>query len=157
MKKLILLLMVGSLFAQYLPDVSKMSEIEKMHAFAYNKKSPELAVGFTILLPTSGYAYAGNWEKGLLFLGGRIVSLIAVGVGANNQSISPDDKHPEITLGTIGYLSLTLAELINVNKEITIYNNKLYKQIFGKEPSSISFNLQPDYQGANLTMSFALD
>ena len=116
MKKLILLLMVGSLFAQYIPNVSKMSEIEKMHVFAYNKKSPELAVGFTILLPTSGYAYAGNWQKGLFFLGGRIGSLILVGVGSHNQSIHPDDKHPELTLGTIGYLSLTLAEFINVGK-----------------------------------------
>ena len=157
MKKLILILMIGSLFAQYLPDVSKMSEIEKMHVFAYNKKSPELAIGFTILLPTTGYAYAGNWEKGLLFLGGRIGSLILVGVGSHNQTINPDDKHPEITIGSIGYLSLTLAELIGVTKEIRIYNNKLYKQIFGKEPPSLSLNLQPTYQGANLTMSYSLD
>ena len=46
MKKLIFVLIFGSLFAQYLPDVSEMSEIEKMLVFENNKKSPAISILF---------------------------------------------------------------------------------------------------------------
>ena len=58
MKKLIFILMVGGLFAQYLPNVSEMSETEKMLVFENNKKSPALGVVFSLLLPSTGHAYA---------------------------------------------------------------------------------------------------
>ena len=76
MKKLILILMVGSLLAQYLPDISKMSEIEKMLVFENNKKSPALGVWFSFLLSSSGHAYAGDWNRGLKFTAGEVAGLL---------------------------------------------------------------------------------
>ena len=35
------------------------------------------------------------------------------------------------------------------------YNKKLYKSIYGKEPSPISLNLQPTFNGANLSMTYS--
>ena len=78
MKKLILLLMLGSLFAQYLPDVSNMSEVEKMMVFDNNKKSPALGVVFSLLLPSTGHAYAKNWKRGLLFTGSQALTGISM-------------------------------------------------------------------------------
>ena len=74
MKKLIFILMVGSLFAQYLPDVSEMSETEKMLVFENNKKSPALGVLFSLLLPSTGHAYAKNWKRGLAFTGAQLIN-----------------------------------------------------------------------------------
>ena len=45
--------------------------------------------------------------------------------------------------------------IIDAQKEVKRYNSRVYKSIFGKEPPSISFNLQPISQGANFTMSYA--
>ena len=47
-----------------------------------------------------------------------------------------------------------MPHLINETEK---YNNNLYRKIFNKEPPSFSLNLQPTYQGANLTMSYAFN
>jgi len=74
MKKLIFILIFSSLFAQYLPDVSSMSETEKTLIFQQNKKNSSLAVIYPLLIPTTGHAYANNWKRGLGFLGAEILA-----------------------------------------------------------------------------------
>ena len=54
---------------------------------------------------------------------------------------------------TFVYL-IQMPHLINETEK---YNNNLYRKIFNKEPPSFSLNLQPTYQGANLTMSYAFN
>ena len=50
-----------------IPDTSKMSKTEKIMWYQYEKKSPALAVLFSLFLPTSGHAYSGNWGRGLKY------------------------------------------------------------------------------------------
>ena len=193
MKKLIFILTVGGLFAQYLPDVSKMSETEKMLVYENNKKSPALGVVFSLLLPTAGHAYAGKWGKGLMFLGGEVLcGVFSLGYyskakdkryttcpsyyeeiegkdGCWNESYDgeiyrvydveiPNHEMQRKSFGfLLGYVGLVVWEKIDAGKEVKKYNKKLYKHIFGKEPPSFSLNLQPTYQGANLTMSYSFD
>ena len=52
---------------------------------------------------------------------------------------------------------LSIWERVDVYKEVKKYNNRIYKDIFGKEPPSFSLNLQPTYQGANLTLAYKFD
>ena len=57
----------------------------------------------------------------------------------------------------IATLGVYIYELIDVSKQTNNYNKNIYRRIFPQEPPSFSLNLQPTYQGATLTMSYALD
>ena len=155
--------MVGSLFAQYLPDLSEMSETEKMLVFENNEKHPAFGVIFSIFLPSSGHAYAGNWKRGLIFTGAKFVAIIS-GVSLPDKCerdplsiYLPPICGPNPTSNVLFGLAVVLNywEVIDAGKEVTRYNDKLYKHIFGKEPPSISLNLQPTYDGANLSMTYS--
>ena len=70
----------------------------------------------------------------------------------------PDPDYMNISFTALVALPIIyIWEKIDAGKEVTKYNNKLYKSIFGKEPPSFSLNLQPTYQGANFTMSYAFN
>ena len=176
MKKLLCVLMFGSLFAQYLPDMSDMNETEKMLVFENNEKHPELGVIFSIFLPTSGHAYAGNWLRGIIFTGSKYSAIIGGALlpekcstttyptdtfNSTSPSYGFTDIYKKCETDPISYVLFGLGvvlhwwEIIDAGKEVTRYNDKLYRHIFGKEPPSISFNLQPISNGANLTMSYA--
>ena len=62
-----------------------------------------------------------------------------------------------LSYATLGFGLVRILEIVDATKEVKKYNNKLYKQIFGKEPPSFSMKLQPTYQGATLTMSYAFN
>jgi len=147
--------MAGSVFSQYLPDMTDMNEIEKMMVFQYNKKSPAIGVILSILLPSAGHAYAGNWREGLFFTATQIVAfpIIPTTVCVVEQEtcsiIAPT------MLGTM--LVIRIWEIIDAGKEVKRYNNKVYRKIFDRGPPSLSMHLQPTYQGANLTMSYSFN
>ena len=189
MKKLILILMLGSLFAQYLPDVSQMSETEKMLVFENNKKSPALGVVFSLLLPSTGHAYAKNWKRGLLFTGSQALTGITMFYFASLETTGDcssgyeydsdyydEDKPCEsldgtihaprgrdpmhnsiLNISTILFPILIIWESVDAAKQVKKYNNNVYRKIFDREPPSFSLNLQPTYQGANLTMSYSFN
>ena len=58
---------------------------------------------------------------------------------------------------SILFLIISIWDKMDAGQEVVKYNNKLYKLLYGKNPPSFSLNLQPTYQGANLTMSYSLD
>ena len=55
------------------------------------------------------------------------------------------------------FIFFHLIQMPHLINETEKYNNNLYRKIFNKEPPSFSLNLQPTYQGANLTMSYAFN
>ena len=59
MKKLILLLMVGSLFSQE-SNLSTLTNTEKMLYYQSERLSPTQAVIYQTTFPTLGYAYVNN-------------------------------------------------------------------------------------------------
>ena len=60
MRKILIILMFGSLFGQNLPTqlaIEKMTITEKMMLYNLEKKSPSTAVLWEFIIPTAGYIY----------------------------------------------------------------------------------------------------
>ena len=68
------------------PDTSKMSETDKMIWYQNEKKNPVIGMCFAII-PTAGHAYAGDWNRGILFKGAEGLSLALNGVFKENDPI----------------------------------------------------------------------
>jgi len=169
MKKLILsiLFIVGCVFSQDIPpqyDIKNMTSAEKMIAFDMNRKSPTIGVMFS-LLPSAGHAYARNWKRGLLFFGGEVTTF-SLALTFNDKAWGEGDERYQIV--DEGYKSLSekfyiisliifIWDKMDAGQEVVKYNNRLYKLLYGRNPPSFSLNLEPTYQGANLTMSYAIN
>ena len=54
---------------------------------------------------------------------------------------------------TVGTATLYIWELIDVAKTTKKYNNQLYKNIFGKDPS-VQFSLIPHQKGIGLGLNY---
>ena len=148
MKKLLLILMLGMVFGQDI-DETLLNNTEKMILYHAERKNPSTAVIFEWFFPTAGYAYSGKWKEGLLH---RSLSLGMIFGGLNNMGTNGEGKRL-VVLGSI----YSIWILFDVAKKTRQYNDKLYKNIFGTEPPPFSLNLQPTYQGANLTMSYSFN
>tara|TARA_Y100000310_G_C20107939_1_gene545760 strand:- start:53 stop:547 length:495 start_codon:yes stop_codon:yes gene_type:complete len=164
MKKLILLFIVGSLFAQYLPpqsDIAKMSSTEKLMLYNMNKKSPALGVVYGMIVPTLGHAYANNWKRGIIIngtkLGSYILYVIYWDKAVWDEEGKEDEYYRKSELFSNIFLLTVIFDVIDSGFESNRYNKNLYRTIFGEEPPSFSLNLQPTYQGATLTMSYAFN
>ena len=164
-------------YGQYGKDFEDMSQSEKHMVYNSYRKSPALGVLYELFLPSSGYAYTNKWKRGL------IIAVIARGsiFYANNLFTAANEfyddafyygeDHPKFdglydlggkkeTRGAIFMaigISTFIFELYDVSKQTKKYNHNLYRKIFGKEPPSFSLNLQPTYQGANLTLAYKFD
>ena len=163
MKKLILILMVGSLFAQNLPpqsDIEKMTATEKMMLYNMNQQNPTSNMLASWLVPTLGHYKTGNWKRGAtIYFGGLLISFGA-GLGLDymieqDGDVTSDDG---LFIGWIGGAIISnIWQVADAGIQTKRYNRRLYKSIFGQEPSSIGFKLQPTCQGATLTMSYAFN
>ena len=203
---LLFIIVTAPLIAQYLPNISEMNETEKMLVFENNKKSPALAVFYSALISSSGHAYAGDWNRGLLFTGAEVLGILfslhnlnqayktenmscsdpdldyvnpygsgygcywnttddpwtdytdEITYGARHDGGNPSSKYLKLKqIGLFSVLGMIVWEKIDVVKQVKKYNNNLYRKIFDKEPPSFSLILQPTYQGANLTISYAIE
>ena len=151
MKYLFILLFIASGFSQYLPDTSNMSETEKFLLYEINKKNTSTAVIYSVFVPSLGYVYSENWlnwGRGPLFLIGRTSTSIVT-----FMAILQESAIEAVVAGGL-YIVLTTLELIDVRKKVEKYNKNLHRNIFGKNQPSLSLNLQPTYNGANLNLSY---
>tara|TARA_R100000278_G_C5477110_1_gene166845 strand:- start:3060 stop:3566 length:507 start_codon:yes stop_codon:yes gene_type:complete len=166
MKKLLIMLMVGSLFGQYsAKDFEDMSQTEKLMLYDSYKKSPLLV--FPLLIPSLGHAYANNWERGLKFFLAELVPISFSYMHMNNccNTTKYNPNHSELCeCGEFGHYALGIVlipsiiylwEKVDAYKEVKKYNRRVHKEIFGKEPPLFSLNLQPTYLGANLNLSYS--
>ncbi|MBC8412002.1 MAG: hypothetical protein H8E12_25330 [Rhodobacteraceae bacterium] len=153
-------------FGQYYgKDFEDMSQTEKYMVYNSYRKSPTIATVLSLTIPTIGHAYAGNWSRGAKFFGGRILS-IGVTFGLSNyfqeekmftSKVRGDLDRFLGATGVIGFIYFSAKEWTDASKEVQRYNRRIYKDIFGKEPPSFSLNLQPTYEGANLTLAYKFD
>ena len=159
MKRLtiILTLLLSFGFSQIMmPDTSKMSNTEKMRWYQDEKKSPALALFFSSIMLTSGHAYAGDWKRGIKFLGYEI---LAIGAGSIIAYCSEEYLSGRTLAGT-GYIIAAsipiyvyILDKIDAAKTASKYNNQLYKNLFGTPPS-MQFNLIPQPKGIGLGLSY---
>ena len=72
---LIILSLLSLSFSQLLlsdEDIAKMSNTEKLMFYNIEKKSPTGALLRETFIPTLGYAYIDDWNRGLYFSGGKL-------------------------------------------------------------------------------------
>ena len=161
MKKIVLLLLFGSLIAQTLPSratTDKMSDSEKMMLYNMNKKDPSTAIIYSLLLSSAGHAYAGKWGRGLLFTGAQVASVVVAVATCDfdEYDLWDDTCYPTGT----SYMFYGLAGVIGIwqifdaSKVTKEYNRNVYRSIYLEEPTFWGFNLKPTYKGANLTLSY---
>lgn len=154
-------------------DVRESKSLTEVQKFEYDveKKSPMLAVGMTWLVPSLGHAYAGNWGRGLLFLGAETLSLVlAVSAMADNDdryihtnqddgyyTTSPNPYYNEdgedndwiFTTGIITFLGLRIWEHFDAYKTTKRHNYNLFKEISLQPKISLedrSVGLQASYK-----------
>ena len=119
---------------------------EKFHLYEYKHKynnakiNPFLNTLYNLIIPTSGHYRIKKWKRGATIF----CSLFLVAkLQKRSESHTMDLVMPPLLLDT--FLQ-TIA-----------YNKNQYKTIFGKDPPPFSLNLEPTYQGANLTMSYVFN
>ena len=176
---LIILMMVGTIFGQMKLNYNEMSDFEKIYIYESEKKSPILGIAFSLVLPSSGHAYAGNWKRGLLFKSAEIsafsLSLITSEIAWENgtcpngyvkddyECYNTNENYVDVEPTYLNKVSMVLMasvpvliiwEFVDVMKSVKKYNHNIFREIFGEEPPSFSLNLQPAYNGANLTLSY---
>ena len=148
-----LIILFAFSFAQYGKDFEAMSQTEKMIEYNLSKKDPTATVIFELLLPTSGYAYAGKWPRGLIVRIAQVPMSLLIGGGLVDMQIIEGGWSTLLGIVATSHI-LCSVDALNQTKK---YNHNLYRDIFGKEPPSFSLNLQPTYQGANLTLAYKFD
>ena len=171
--------MLGSLFAQ---DNQKLSDTAKMIYYESVRKNALTAVTLEILIPNGGYHYLEraaitNLPFSLIRWGSGVASLYmfywekeermddrsddlicAIEGHSGCGSSYLNDLDDDIFMFPLAVYSLfTIIQMHDLIEKTAEYNNNVYRKIFNSEPPSFSLNLQPTYQGANLTMSYSLD
>ena len=160
MKKLILLLMLGSLFAQNLPpqsDIENMTTSERMILYENHNKSIGIAMGLNLIpFPFSSicFAYINDWERGLLYNAAYMTNMGIIAFTYGSSLLSAELLGPMLLITNIALYTYKSYDLLKRTKQ---YNHNLYKVIIGEETPKIGFNLHPTYQGANLTMSYSFN
>ena len=109
------------------------------------------------VFPSMGHAYAGNWRRGGYFV---IAEISCLYIALSDYSAKPQGvlvKDDTISMASsLGLFGLLIWEKIDAYQEVEKYNNRIYKKIFGKEPPSFSLNLQPTYNGINLSLNYSI-
>jgi hypothetical protein len=144
MKKLIFILMVGSLFAQDV-DTSGMSEVEKQMLFKQNDKSPAFAGFCAMLYPALGHGYVGDVGRGYrpyILSASFYSSVILLVMLENEWLLDFDTAKPEFvdytyyTLISTVIASLALWYPIQFQDAVyfaKLHNAELYEKIYGKK------------------------
>ena len=119
---------------------------EKQIQYNLYKKNPKTAVLLSLLFPSLGHAYAGNWIRGTPFLVGELISfmgasivLIQSGIGSMLEAERGNSVNSKGTYDAALWLlfigaSISIWEKIDAYVEVEKYNNHIYKDIFEKEP-----------------------
>ena len=142
MKNLLILLIFGLAYNQYLPtdeDIKQMSYTDKVLLYEAEKKDPFKAIRLNFVYPLGGYAYIDNVERGLLFTVSEGI-LFSLGVnkvinGAGGIKGDQDEDWDKIYAGTkmmgIG-IGIKLFESIDLFIRTNKYNKKLSEKVFGE-------------------------
>lgn len=139
-------------------------DIQKMMLFDKEKKNSGTAVVLSLLLTSTGHAYAGNWGRGLLFTAARVggvVLALTAGIQTNTESSGYgyylySYQTTEITawyyVGFATSLVFAIWEAIDASAEVDRYNDDLYRKIMGTSP--VGFNIVPSRNGPQLQLNY---
>ena len=125
---------------------STLSEAQKLALYEDGKKTPGAAIVLSLLLSSTGHAYAGNWGRGLLFLGGRVLAFYTF------ASMESEDGP---LIGFLISLGIGIWEAVDAGQEVERYNKRLYNRINLGIPD-LSFDFIPIREGIGLNFKYAL-
>ena len=152
------LLIVGCVFAQNLPihsEIEKMTPSEKILLYQNMQQDPIENMLRSYLFPTFGHYQINKWRRGAkIYVVGLLTS---IGSGIVLEALLQQDESTGFIYAMIGGAITHIWQIVDAGKQTKIYNENLYRKIFRKEPSSISFKLQPKYGGDKLTMSYSFN
>lgn len=164
MKRLsiIIIFPLAFLFNSYAQEIDS----EKMMLYESNKKNPTSAALLSLLVTSTGHAYAGNWGRGLGFAAGKVGCVVlayTVGIKETTEidmsgyySISVSFKEEKTMfyfIGIVGAIGLTIWEMVDASNEVKKYNKKTYDRIFSTN-SKIKLDFSPKKNGATINLSY---
>lgn len=121
----------GSIFVVKGEEVAKITYAPVLEG----KKIPAAAVGLSILLPSLGHAYAGDWNRGSKFLLLEIGAAIVIGLGESQTETvdlgygityeeTSDEGIALEALGALGLIAFRVWELVDAYKTAEDYNTR---------------------------------
>tara|TARA_B100001250_G_C19555320_1_gene680879 strand:+ start:158 stop:643 length:486 start_codon:yes stop_codon:yes gene_type:complete len=161
MKKIIFILILSNLFSENLPpqsDIENMTISEKKLLYDNHNKSIPIAMSLNLILPLPfchlGFAYINDWKRGLSYDAAYMINMSTIAFSYENGLLSSKQLGNVLVITNIVLYIYKSYDLI---KQTTKYNHDLYKSILGKELPKTSFDFQPSYEGANLTISYSFN
>jgi hypothetical protein len=132
------------------------------------KKNRGTALILSCLVTSAGHAYAGNWGRGLIFTGVRLLgAVVAITGGVTTKTTQSSSYYgysntSELEISPIYYVGIGISlvaaiwELVDAGNEVDRYNKKLYDRIVNKQ-HSMGINIIPNqHGGASMVFSYQL-
>lgn len=141
-----------ALIAQNADSLLK-SDSDKLRSYESKAKSKAAAIMLAWLLPSAGHAYAGNWSRGMGFVAGEVGGILLLVVGTERGFILTKVN----TLGWIGLSAVIVIrfwEYFDAASEVGKFNDKLYEDIFERNPTTL--NVREGLNGVQFNLSFGL-
>lgn len=151
------------LLALFILPIFSVFTQEKIDAVR-GKKSKGTAIAYSILLPSAGHAYAGNWVRGLPFAATRVAGVV-VALTLGSEDVYTYD--PEYYYASYGYWSTettewlyvgigifaatTVWEVIDASGLVDRYNEQLLKK---NNDNTIGFDIVPSKNGPKFQLSY---
>ena len=182
---LIILSLVSFSLCQFLPSDNVLANIsyeEKIMIYYGEKKSPVGSLLREIFIPTLGYAYIEDWNRGLYIVASQIgLALLANDYNTDshisieeyaNLSFSncgnniygndcykkhddyKDDRRLKRNISTLILYSIHLYKSIDLFNKTNNYNEQLHNKIFSKKDKKLSYLILPTSNGAYLNLSY---
>jgi len=120
-----------------------LTNSQKNAMYENQKKSPATARVLSFLISSTGHAYAGNWGRGLSFLGARVLC-----VGAAFETSDENAQRGWL----LGMFAIAIWEIVDAGNEAEKYNRRLYNRIYGAS-SNFGFNISPVKQICNIPVN----
>ena len=117
-----------------------IATVTEMVAYGTMKKDPALAGLLSFFIPTAGHAYAGDWERGVLFFIGKILTYAFMIGGIEEKTETIEVFGPDITNTYLEYtaqyqfggfllVALSVAEIADAVSITNKHNAKLQESI----------------------------
>jgi hypothetical protein len=148
-----------------------ISDTSKVRLFESRKKRRVSAGLLSLLFPSAGHGYAGNWSRGIPFALGELGAVaLVVTAGTKEEEIKElrasggffgfdivTETRTRFTAaayaGLVVFVVLKFWEFNDAQNEVEKYNARLYEEIVD-EGHSLSFDVQPIKSGGRLVISY---
>ena len=151
-KMLIILILFNFVFMK--STGRNWSDEAKTTFYLSEKLSPEKAVIYQSLslrpFTNLGYAYSDNWKRGRFLDAGIIMSAFLYDGALDDSPICEtwgyecDDDEEAMLAAQIVGIGLSIYKFIDVYMKAEKYNNKLYRELFGKKRPYFSLDITPN-------------